>query len=119
MRLKIASFANCCGIQIIHNFGNTSANGPPYTVTETSEAISDLIRNGYSDQLHPAQGPAYVYDFSMQLIALNSHQHKKLGKMLIKKGFKLIDEGWNKNHQNMNYLYSLHLEKGKKTYKLK
>lgn len=121
MGLKISSFSNCCGIQIIHNFNNTSAASTIRpSVKETDKALSDIILKGHRSPTLPEDVDLPpVYNYAMQLVALNSHQHKKLHKMMIKKGFKLIDEGWNLIHRNMNYLYSLHLEEGKKTYKLK
>lgn len=120
MRLKVSPFMNCCGIQIIYNFGNSSDVNPIYTVAETSKAVSDIILEGYRDPNYQAPiPPGPPYNYAMQLVSLNTQQHKKLHKMMIRKGFKLIDKGWNLNHRNMNYLYSLHLEEGRKTYDLK
>lgn len=117
--LKIANFMNCCGIQIIHSFGNSGLMGHSPLIKDVDKALSDIILKGFRDPNLPMIYQNPPYNFAMQLVAFNTLQHKKYHRMMIRKGFKLIDKGWNLNHKNMNYLYSLHLEKGKKEYKLK
>lgn len=119
MELKQNSFPGCCGIQILWDFGNTEVSlgeNRRATVSAINKAIDDALLeplvlnpNNYPANYLPPLPPVKA----ITLIALNETQHKKLHKLLLKKGFKLIVKGWNKNHNGMNYLYSINLKKGK------
>ena len=121
MNIKRGAFPGCCGIQILWNFGNTAVT-PGTSSTISVESIDKAINEallikipGWPDGIVPEKPQPYA----LTLIALNETQHKKLHRMMKRKGFKLIDKGWNLNHKDMNYLYSIHLEKGEKVYDLK
>lgn len=120
MTLKVANFMSCCGIQIIHNFLNNSEFSMLVSVKKTEKELRNIVLKGWFNPLDTNSAIGIKpYNFAMQLVVLNTYQHDKFHKMMIKNNFQLIDKGWNLNHRNMNYLYSLHLEEGKKEYKLK
>ncbi len=122
MTIKRSGFIGCCGIQILCNFGNTGILGfnDAISVRTLDKKISDILLKAVREDWEPAgYRPSKPIPKAMTLIALNQTQHDKLHKLMLKKGFKLVDQGWNLDHKDMNYLYSLHLEKGQKEYDLK
>ncbi len=115
MELKVNSFAACCGIKIIHDFGYTSITSGRRSspaLKSIKKAIQDALDYGDSRYWYMGVRPlGKNTPNAMTLIALNSTQKKKLHKTLLDEGFKLVSQGYNRNHKNINYLYSLEEEK--------
>ena len=120
MNIKKGTFPGCCGIQVLWNFGNTDVtlgDKNDIEISTIDKAISKVLTKGVKDPYVPSNYiPPAPTPFAMTLVALNRTQYKKMHKMMVRKGFKLIDKGWNLNHKDMNYLYSLHLKKGQEEY---
>ncbi len=111
MKLTVNSFAHCCGIQIISDFGNTAFTGGQnreFSIKDIEAELKRILVIGTEDWnglLRPPQ------KLALTLIALNAEQHKKLHKCLLRHKFKLVSKGWNMNHKDYNYLYSLERKK--------
>ena len=120
MAISKSPFHGCCGIQILYGLNNLTSAATTKTAKLAIAALKNVIikgiRNPWDEITIPLPKP---YNYAMQLVALNQIQHDYLHKLMLKIGFKLVDKGWNLNHKNMNYLYSLHLMEGKKEYDLK
>ncbi len=123
MNIRRGSFPGCCGIQVLWDLGMTKCSLGDHKEKTKLVDVEESLNNLFQDpQLYDAALPNLAMTLptlAMTLICLNTEQHKNMHKMLTRKGFKLIDKGWNKTHKNMNYLYSLHLEKEKTSYKFK
>jgi len=115
MKLAVRDFTHCCGIQIISDFGNTKVTGGQnreFSIKDIEAELKQILVTGakdWNDLLRPPQKRA------LTLIALNAEQHEKLHKCLLRHKFKLVSKGWNMNHKDYNYLYSL--ERKKRIYK--
>ncbi len=116
MNIRRGSFPGCCGIQVLWDLGMTKCSLGEYKIEIDKKDVEESLNNLFKD---PRISVTALPILAMTLICLNTEQHKNMHKMLTRKGFKLIDKGWNKTHENMNYLYSLHLEKEKTSYKFK
>ena len=120
MKLTVNSFAHCCGIQIISDFGNTAFTGGQnreFSIKDIEAELKKILVTGTKgmwENEHEYCIPAKK--LALTLVALNATQHKKLHKCLLRHKFKLVSKGWNMAHKDYNYLYSL--ERKKRVYKL-
>ena len=112
MSIQLSSFQACCGIKTLWNFGNEG--GPASVEIEIKEVEKELkiiLKKGTQNLYAPNIPRTPIPKSAMLLIAVNTKQNKLMKNMLVENGFKLVSQGWNAAHKNINYLYSLERKK--------
>ena len=110
MNISLASFQACCGIRILWNFGNEGGGANiEIDIKELEKELKIVLKSGTKCMYE--RGRTLLPKTAMLLIAINGKQNKLMKKMLLKNEFKLVSQGWNAAHKNINYLYSLERKK--------
>lgn len=105
--MEIKDFPLCCGIKVLVDFGHTvctegsnmnRSTAHPDFYAPTEEEITDFITR-IKDLYKPA-------GYSMLMATLNQAQKDKIGDVLIKNGFKMLQSASNPKHdRSIIYLY--------------
>ncbi len=110
MNISLASFHACCGMRILWNFGNEGGGANiEIDIKELEKELKAVLKSGTKNMYERGRTP--IPKSAMLLIAVNETQNKLMKEMLLKNGFKLVSKGWNGQHKNINYLYSLERKK--------
>ncbi len=111
MSIAVSPYQACCGIRVLWNFGNDTHNNE-IDIKEVEKELKITLKSGTRNPYGSDRNP--LPKMAMLLIAVNEKQNKLMKKILIENGFKLVSQGWNAAHKNMNYLYSLEKKKSVK-----
>lgn len=95
--MKVTYFPDCCGINILSQFGNT------LTAMDRTEYTKEDVRDFLKKQAKNE-----VFGFSQQnafeIVTLNNEQFNKIGDIFIEEGFEVIAQNEHIKHNSIIYI---------------